>query len=224
MLTKVTIPSSFALRSSCRPDSKAKVAVEGEPSDKVCQAADAPAGFKSGAWKHDDFPVSRNEGEKVTYRQKTIRRQCLWLTIISIHLQHFCTHCNIFPCLYFVSLFLIYFNNISYRGFWFMKFWNHFKSPATSHRSPRSLCTSLWWCVRMYYYYNLHKVRHCTFVSPCCSPTELLHYPSLFPVCLGTHVFFFLHSHTVNCGVIAQSAVIKCRPGNIHVCMFRTCP
>lgn len=46
---------------------------EGEPSDNVCETAVVPASFKSDAWRHFGFAVSRNDkGEKVTGRQKTM--------------------------------------------------------------------------------------------------------------------------------------------------------
>lgn len=34
------------------------VSEEKEPSDKVCDTADAPAGFKPDVWKHFGSPVS----------------------------------------------------------------------------------------------------------------------------------------------------------------------
>lgn len=85
---------------------------------------------------------------------------------------------------------------------------------------------------------HLHKVCQCIFVSMCSFPTELLNYQLLLFLCVCARVcvginafifvdvimficmfFFFLCSNPVNYCVIACSAVIKCGPGNIRVCM-----
>lgn len=43
---------------------------EDEPSDKVCEAADAPESFKSGAWKHFVFPAWQVADRQTQHAQK----------------------------------------------------------------------------------------------------------------------------------------------------------
>lgn len=57
---------------SCRANVADGASGKGEPSDKVCEVAAAPASFRSAAWMRFGFPVSRNEkgDKKVTVRTR----------------------------------------------------------------------------------------------------------------------------------------------------------
>lgn len=76
-----------------------------EPSDKVCETANAQASLKSATCKHFGFPVPGNEkGEKVSDRQTETRMQTLLKSIEHISTSPFSSVVlslltAVFPCL-----------------------------------------------------------------------------------------------------------------------------
>lgn len=70
----------LSLRSAClcSANSRLKVtdasrSVKAEPSEKVCETAEAPTSYKSAIWRHFGFLVARNEKrDKVTDRKQYV--------------------------------------------------------------------------------------------------------------------------------------------------------